>query len=204
MAGGVGQDPEGTGRKLLTVRVEDCDRPGLLAGVVGVDLFGLAEADGEGPAAAHGVGGDRGPGQAGGRAGVSRARAGRCRARPGSRGRCRRCGRSRRGTRISPAGTRTWTQLARALAAGSAVTVHSVHGLGGVGKTQLATEYAHAHAADYDLVWWIAAEEPASIPDQFAALAVRLGLDPAADPEALRRSGARPAAQRAGLAADLR
>ena len=37
-------DPEGTGRKLLTVRVAECDRPGLLAGVVGVDLFGLAEA----------------------------------------------------------------------------------------------------------------------------------------------------------------
>ena len=76
--------------------------------------------------------------------------------------------------------------LARALTAGSAVTVHSVRGLGGVGKTQLATEYAHAHAADYDLVWWVAAEEPASIPDQFAALAARLGLDPAADPEALQ------------------
>jgi hypothetical protein len=36
-------DPGGEGRKLLTVRVPDCDRPGLLAGVVGVDLFGLAE-----------------------------------------------------------------------------------------------------------------------------------------------------------------
>jgi len=58
-------------------------------------------------------------------------------------------------------------KLARALAAG-AVTVHSVHGMGGVGKTQLATEYAHAHATDYDLVWWVTAEEPASIPDQFA------------------------------------
>ena len=38
-------DPEGTGRKLLTVRVVECDRPGLLAGVVGVDLFGLAAAE---------------------------------------------------------------------------------------------------------------------------------------------------------------
>jgi hypothetical protein len=38
-------------------------------------------------------------------------------------------------------------------------------------------------------VWWIAAEEPASIPDQFAALAARLGLDPVADPEALRGQG---------------
>lgn len=63
--------------------------------------------------------------------------------------------------------------------------MHSVHGLGGVGKTQLATEYAHAHATDYDVVWWIAAEEPASLPDQFTALAAQLGLEPIADPEAL-------------------
>jgi hypothetical protein len=76
--------------------------------------------------------------------------------------------------------------MARGLAAGSTVTVHSVRGLGGVGKTQLAVEYAYAHATDYDLVWWIAAEEPASMPDQFTALAARLGLDPAADPGAVR------------------
>ena len=74
----------------------------------------------------------------------------------------------------------------RALAAGAAVTVHAVHGMGGVGKTQLANEYAYAHATDYDVVWWIAAEEAASIPDQFAALAARLGMDPIADPEALQ------------------
>jgi hypothetical protein len=63
--------------------------------------------------------------------------------------------------------------------------VHSVHGMGGVGKTQLATEYAHAHLRDYDLVWWIAAEEPAAIPDQFTALAARLGLEPATELDAL-------------------
>jgi hypothetical protein len=38
-------DPQGAGRRLLVARVEDCGRPGLLAGVVGFDLFGLGEAE---------------------------------------------------------------------------------------------------------------------------------------------------------------
>ncbi|MGR6963211.1 FxSxx-COOH system tetratricopeptide repeat protein [Geodermatophilus sp. URMC 61] len=68
-------------------------------------------------------------------------------------------------------------ELRRRLRAGEpTLVVQALYGLGGVGKTQLAIEYAHRFAADYDLVWWIDAEQPVLIPEQLAALAARLDL----------------------------
>ncbi|MER6187665.1 FxSxx-COOH system tetratricopeptide repeat protein [Streptomyces sp. NPDC001652] len=68
--------------------------------------------------------------------------------------------------------------LREALASGQRVAVQALHGRGGVGKTQLAVEYAYRFAGEYELAWWIAAEDPALIPDQLAALAARTGAAP--------------------------
>jgi hypothetical protein len=46
------------------------------------------------------------------------------------------------------------------LLGGHRVLVQALHGMGEVGKTQLATEYAHRFAGEYELVWWIASENP--------------------------------------------
>ena len=58
----------------------------------------------------------------------------------------------------------------------TALVPRALHGLAGVGKTQLAAEYAHRFASEYDLVWWIASEQPASLPGAVARLAPHLGL----------------------------
>lgn len=63
------------------------------------------------------------------------------------------------------------TQLRTGLTA-----LHSLQGLGGVGKTQLAIEYAYRFQADYEIIWWIPAEDRAQARSALAELAPRLGL----------------------------
>lgn len=64
--------------------------------------------------------------------------------------------------------------------AGAAALAHTitqtVTGLGGIGKTALAAEFAYRHASDYDVVWWLRAEEPDTLAADVAALATGLDL----------------------------
>ena len=50
-------------------------------------------------------------------------------------------------------------------------------GAGGIGKTQLAMQYAFRYSTNYDLVWWTRAEDLVTLETDFATLAGRLGLD---------------------------
>ncbi|WP_405566930.1 toll/interleukin-1 receptor domain-containing protein [Streptomyces sp. NBC_01167] len=50
--------------------------------------------------------------------------------------------------------------LRQELTSGSRAAVQAMRGRGGAGKTQLAIEYGHRFAGEYELAWWIRSEEP--------------------------------------------
>ena len=81
------------------------------------------------------------------------------------------------------------------LQAGHAAVVQALYGMGGVGKTQLAVEYAHRFGESYDVAWWINAEQGELIGDQITSLGQALGCIPA---------GAGSQAVRAAVLTELR
>jgi hypothetical protein len=101
-------------------------------------------------------------------------------------------------TAAAPVGRRVWTiparvrgftgraellaELEAALRSGGPKVVQAVTGIGGIGKTTAAIEYAHRHRAELDIAWWVPAEDPAVLPERLAELALALDLATAATP----------------------
>ncbi|MFE5208996.1 FxSxx-COOH system tetratricopeptide repeat protein [Streptomyces sp. NPDC056600] len=59
----------------------------------------------------------------------------------------------------------------------TAVLPHTLHGMGGVGKSQLAVEYVYRHSHEYNVVWWIPSERESLVLGALVDLAVALKLD---------------------------
>ncbi|MCX4562065.1 FxSxx-COOH system tetratricopeptide repeat protein [Streptomyces umbrinus] len=77
--------------------------------------------------------------------------------------------------------------LAERLSTGlAAVLPEALHGMGGVGKSQIAVEYLYLHSHDYSLVWWIPAEQPNQVIQSLIELGDRMGLKAGSDVSAIR------------------
>ena len=51
-----------------------------------------------------------------------------------------------------------------------------IHGLGGLGKTQVALEYVYRYGHAYRLAWWVRAQFPVTAQEDYQELALKLGL----------------------------
>ncbi|MGW1495217.1 FxSxx-COOH system tetratricopeptide repeat protein [Streptomyces sp. NPDC002402] len=177
----------GSGR-LIPVGIEEAPVPDLLRPLLGPQLFDLDETDAR-RALLTAVAGPTGPPAAAPdfpRAGAQMARS--------HLGPAPRLPASLPRVRNIPVRNATFTgrdaelnELRDSLLESVTTVVQALHGWGGVGKSQLAIEYAHRFASQYDVTWWIDAEQPALIADQLAALAIRIDAAPpgASTPDAV-------------------
>src|SRR5512132_2883353 len=176
------RDPTGARGLLLPVRVRECEPESLLAEIVYIDLLGLEDKNAARDRLLAGVKRERAKPASEPAFPASAAPPGR-REIPEE-------------PRFPGALPRVWNlphrnphftgrqelidQLHRNLTARTATALTqtaAIHGLGGVGKTDLATEYAYRFKGDYDVGWWLRAEDPAALAGDCIALARGLQLD---------------------------
>jgi tetratricopeptide (TPR) repeat protein len=178
------KDPTGEDGLLVPVRVQPCQPPGLLTGRVYIDLVDVDEATARNRLL-EGVASTGAHRSTAAFPGGSASLAGTTGRFPGL------------GPEVSnlPARPRGFVGRGEDLerlhaglfegAADRVVPIQAVHGLGGIGKTTLALEYAHRFASDYQLIWWVDAQQPTTATAALAALATQLGVPGSSDQAAM-------------------
>ena len=68
------------------------------------------------------------------------------------------------------------SQLHRRFSASPSLQIQAVNGLGGIGKTQIAIEYAYRYAKEYDSIFWVRADSYDTLTSDFVLLANRIGI----------------------------
>lgn len=186
------RDPEGEQRTLIPIRVKECQPEGLLGPTIYIDLIGRSEEEARelildglrdrakpDEAPAFPAGGDAGS------SGVERVMPNPVQY-PGTS--VSNADDSLRADILSnlPTGIQFFTgredvltQLHEALKASGATALaqrQAISGLGGIGKTQTAIEYARRHRDEYKALLWAVAESRESLISDFVALASVLDL----------------------------
>jgi tetratricopeptide (TPR) repeat protein len=164
------QDPTGEKRLLIPVRVRECDVKGLLGPIVYIDLVGLDEVAAKARLLAEVQHERRKPAVAPRfpvKAETPRF--------PGALPSIWNVP-HRRNLNFTGRGELLESLHAALTSGRTAAVTQAISGLGGVGKTQLAVEYAYRHLADYSIVWWVRAEEASTRAGDLAGLAVKLGV----------------------------
>jgi Tfp pilus assembly protein PilF len=170
------QDPTGAKQLLLPVRVRECELKGLLSQIVYVDLVGATEDEAQ-HRLLKGINRERAKPKTPPRFPSAKADERTIADKPRFPGALPPVWNVPRPPNPHFVGRATLLEETRqTLLRGQAAALVALHGLGGIGKTQLAAEYAHARHADYQAVWWLRAETEATLAEDLAALARALKL----------------------------
>ncbi|KAA0935953.1 tetratricopeptide repeat protein [Streptomyces apricus] len=73
----------------------------------------------------------------------------------------------------------------RLLGGVTAVLPEALHGMGGVGKSQIAVEYVYRHSRSYRLVWWVPSDQESQIIQSLVELGEQMGLQAGPDMSAV-------------------
>ncbi|MCL2356633.1 MAG: tetratricopeptide repeat protein [Defluviitaleaceae bacterium] len=72
---------------------------------------------------------------------------------------------------------KVFERISAAFESGSEISLtQAVTGMGGLGKTQTALEYAYRYAHKYSLIWWVQAEDDSHVLASYKQFSVKMGL----------------------------